>query len=1186
MSIPIHRFKRSLAFALVLVFLSTLVNAAPLQPATAAQPSTEPDESPARSSAFSAGPALAPDLEAGPERKVAAQAGAAPDSLSLLPDWMAVGENATDMFGFDIASIGDVNGDGYADLAVGAPGYGNHRGQAYLFLGSPDGLTATPVWTATGETEGDSFAVSLAGAGDVNGDGYADVAVGASGYLDGTGKAYLYIGSAAGLATTPAWTATGELPDDYFAVQVAGAGDVNGDGYADVLVGAYGWPGFVFRGKACLYLGSAEGLATTPAWVITGESTDDVLGLSLVGAGDVNGDGYADVVVGIPGYPGGVDRGQAKLYLGSDTGLASTPAWTVTGEADGERFGRTTDSAGDVNGDGYADVLVGAQDYPNGVSRGKAYLYLGSDAGLATTPAWTATGEIDGDQFGGAVAAAGDVNGDGYADILAGAPHFPGDWQGKAYLYLGSSTGPSLLPDWTTMGEGSYQGYGYALAGVGDVDGDGFADVLVGADGRSVFQGKVYLYRGAADLPNTTPTWSQPGEGLYDYFGYSVANAGDVNGDGYSDALAGAMAYSGGSSQGRAYLYLGSDAGLAATPAWTATGETEGERFSASLSGAGDVNGDGYADVVVGASGYPNGVSRGKAYLYLGSDTGLRPTPAWTAAGEADEERFGRTVAAAGDVNGDGYADVLVSADAWPDGTWQGKVYLYMGSDTGLSSAPAWTVSGGAGGRLGIAATGVGDVNGDGYADVAIGEPGYPEGNFQGQATVYLGTPDGLGATPAWTLTGEVAFGFLGGSLASAGDVDGDGYADLLVASNGLPEGSNRGQVALYRGSGAGLASTPAWTATGEMDSDYLGAPSVTAGDVNGDGYADVLVGAYGYPGGANRGRAYLYLGAAAGLDATSAWTATGALDGDYFALALSSAGDVDGDSYADILVGAFAADGTGRAYAYYGNAGVGRTVLARQERGDGSGIPVQPWGSAYAPDGFQAGAWATDPMGRGRVKLQVQACPPGEPFSSTACLTQTASAWTDVTTQTAGVLLTETISSLESGTLYRWQARVLYAPQHVVEPGITPPPRPAHGPWRRFQAQSLEADLQTSGEHCLAGLSLPAAQEDSGPPGTDVVYSLLVTNSGSCTDDFAVTLAGNLWPVSAPGAVGPLAPGGITTLLVTVTIPAGAGAGDLDQVWVTLTSRVDPQLASTGLLTTTVEEVSWRVYLPLVVAR
>jgi hypothetical protein len=130
--------------------------------------------------------------------------------------------------------------------------------------------------------------------------------------------------------------------------------------------------------------------------------------------------------------------------------------------------------------------------------------------------------------------------------------------------------------------------------------------------------------------------------------------------------------------------------------------------------------------------------------------------------------------------------------------------------------------------------------------------------------------------------------------------------------------------------------------------------------------------------------------------------------------------------------------------------------------RGNGSGVPVQPWGFSYAGRRFEAQLRATDPMGRGRVKLQVEACPSGAPFGDAACLTDTAADWTDLTTATSGVTLTEIVTGLDPGTLYRWRARVLYAHQTVTASGINPPLHPAHGPWRRLMGQAVEADLRT----------------------------------------------------------------------------------------------------------------------------
>ena len=246
--------------------------------------------------------------------------------------------------------------------------------------------------------------------------------------------------SATGVGATPALMLTGEATGNFFGFSVASAGDVNGDGYADLLVGAYFYNSQ--QGRAYLYLGSGSGLSATPALTLTGEAGSSQFGISVASAGDVNGDGYADLVVGAAGHNG--NQGRAYLYLGSGSGLSATPALTLTGEAGSSQFGISVASAGDVNGDGYADLLVGAYLYNSG--QGRAYLYLGSGSGLGATPALTFTGEATGDQYGLSVASAGDVNGDGYADLVVGARGYNSS-QGRAYLYMGNeSAGVALKP--------------------------------------------------------------------------------------------------------------------------------------------------------------------------------------------------------------------------------------------------------------------------------------------------------------------------------------------------------------------------------------------------------------------------------------------------------------------------------------------------------------------------------------------------------------------------------------------------------------------------------------------------------------------------------------------------------------------------------------------------------------------
>ncbi len=357
------------------------------------------------------------------------------------------------VFGISVASAGDVNGDGYPDLVVGARDVGA-VGRAYVYLGGAAGLSGTPATTLIGSVANGSFGISVASAGDVNGDGYADVAVGANSDSTATGHAYVYLGSAAGLSATVATTFTGPSgAGGSFGTSVASAGDVNGDGYADLAVGAFGVATGV--GRVYLYVGSAAGLSGTPTTTLAGlDGTNSYFGYSVAGAGDVNGDGYADLAVG----SGLVDR--ARVYLGSAAGLSGTPATTLSGPVAGGFFGFSVAGAGDVNGDGYADLTVGASGESGGT--GRAYVYLGSAAGLSGAPATTLTGVIAGGQFGGSVAGAGDVNGDGFADVAVGANREISN-RGGAYLFLGAAAGLSATPARTLTGFDAGN-FGYSVA--------------------------------------------------------------------------------------------------------------------------------------------------------------------------------------------------------------------------------------------------------------------------------------------------------------------------------------------------------------------------------------------------------------------------------------------------------------------------------------------------------------------------------------------------------------------------------------------------------------------------------------------------------------------------------------------------------------------------------------------------
>jgi len=308
------------------------------------------------------------------------------DPLATSPAWTAESDQEDARFGCSVSTAGDINGDGYADVVVGAPDYDSgeeDEGRAYVYHGSASGLY-TANWTAEGDQDWASFGYSVSTAGDVNGDGYADVIVGAYRYDNGEsdeGRAYVYHGSASGLAATATWTAESDQGGAHFGSSVSTGGDVNGDGYADVIVGAHLYSNFEScEGRAFVYHGSASGLAATAAWTAESDQEYAVFGCSVATAGDVNGAGYADVIVGAYRYDNGEsDEGRAYVYHGSASGLAATATSTAESNQAGAWFGDSVSTAGDVNGDGYADVIVGAYLYDNGqANEGRAFLYYGN----------------------------------------------------------------------------------------------------------------------------------------------------------------------------------------------------------------------------------------------------------------------------------------------------------------------------------------------------------------------------------------------------------------------------------------------------------------------------------------------------------------------------------------------------------------------------------------------------------------------------------------------------------------------------------------------------------------------------------------------------------------------------------------------------------------------------------------
>jgi hypothetical protein len=427
---------------------------------------------------------------------------------------------------------------------------------------------------------------------------------------------------------------------------------------------------------------------------------------------DVNLDGFADVVAAASyGHSGG----RVYLYMGSKSGLVVDPPVELDSR-DGlvANFGRALANAGDVNGDGFPDLIIGSPGAKDPAGRnnvGRAYLFFGSATGLVTDHAQELDG-LDGTNtnFPSAIAGVGDVNGDGYADVVAGVMNAPDKTitagVGRAYLYFGGPNGldttapkPLDLPDPHQPTVSSY--FGGAVSGAGDVNGDGYADFIVGAAGATngagvAGVGRAFVFLGSADGVDPKLAILLEGQdGTPADFGAAVAGAGDVNGDGYTDVLVGDYnaKNAAGSDVGRAYLFLGGKSGVVtANPTVLDGRDGAFSQFGGVLASAGDLNGDGFSDVIVGAraandaAGHP---FAGRAYIYFGTSQGLDATPRLLDGRDGGGADFGSAAAGAGDVNGDGTPDVLIGAPNANDATGVqgvGRVYLFY--DTAPTATP------------------------------------------------------------------------------------------------------------------------------------------------------------------------------------------------------------------------------------------------------------------------------------------------------------------------------------------------------------------------------------------------------------------------------------------------------------------------------------------------------------------
>ncbi|MFI5173170.1 MAG: FG-GAP-like repeat-containing protein, partial [Chitinophagales bacterium] len=633
-----------------------------------------------------------------------------------------------------------------------------------------------------GNQDNANFGSSLATTNDVNGDGVFEILISAPNFDGGQtdeGIVYLYDIIEEELL----WSYESNQANAKIGIPLSANGDINNDGYADIMIGSENYDAAVVNAGAVIFFyGDPVSLNAAPDLIISGDQSNSSFGHSCGFAGDINADGNEDIICGAPNYDNGqTDEGRLFIYFGSMDGFYTVDPFIYEVNQPGANLGMSTCGKIQINNDVFSDIAVAATGFDNGeLNEGAVFLFTGNSTGLNLFD------QLEINQpnaaFGNSISFLSDINNDHSDEILVGVPMYDDGQtdEGGVFIYLSSS--PDVYDDSSliiiTSNIAGFQ-YGEFVKSCVSLNDDNLQEILIGCpngEEGELNEGLAYIYFTDNLLPNPAPDYPIFLSNTFAGFTYNPLGNCDINGDGFEDLIIGHSTFDNGQTdEGKIMIFFGSSTGIDSIVDQEVERNLASFFFGGNMAVAGDVNNDGYDDLVFGKSSFSSPqTSEGVVELYLGGPSGLIFPYYRQYQGNATGRYYGHRVEGAGDINGDGIDDFIASCGSYSNGqTSEGAILVFLGNTVSLSTLPSQVIESNVTNKLIGSQLAVGDVNGDGYSDVVASYAG-------SSVELYYGSSAGLNTFPSWSVSNPDNSDF-NETIEVSPDVNGDGFADIFI---------------------------------------------------------------------------------------------------------------------------------------------------------------------------------------------------------------------------------------------------------------------------------------------------------------------------------------------------------------------------------------------------------------------